>query len=165
MKNNYHHKKPAHGHARHAAHSPRPPAPRRVLDEGEAKFYAGVPVDPSPRIRLEEGCQELTMRAMDIICPIGFGQRGLIVAPPGSGKTTFLKHLCQAIAKACPGVKLYCLLVDERPEEVTDFRRSVSADVRSSSSDQDYDHHVAIADELMRQALSEAGAGDRKSVV
>ena len=58
------------------------------------------------------------------------GQRGLIVAPPGSGKTTFLKHLCQAVAKSRPEMKLYCLLIDERPEEVTDFKRSVPAEVR-----------------------------------
>jgi transcription termination factor Rho len=99
------------------------------------------------------------MRAMDIICPIGMGQRGLIVAPPGSGKTTFLKHICQAISKSHPEIKLYCLLVDERPEEVTDFKRSVTADVRSSSSDQDYENHVAIADTLMHQAMCEAGDG------
>ncbi|MBF0330898.1 MAG: transcription termination factor Rho [Candidatus Omnitrophica bacterium] len=129
------------------------------MDEAQAKFFKGVPVDPTPRICLEDGCSELTMRAMDIICPIGMGQRGLIVAPPGSGKTTFLKHICQAIAKSRPEMKLYCLLVDERPEEVTDFKRSVTADVRSSSSDQDYENHVAIADELMLQAMREAGEG------
>ncbi len=134
------------------------PAPRRI-DEAHAAFFKGIPVDPSPRIRLEDGCAELTMRAMDIICPIGMGQRGLIVAPPGSGKTTFLKHICQSISKSHPQVKLYCLLVDERPEEVTDFKRSVIADVRSSSSDQDYEHHVSIADELMHQAMREAGEG------
>lgn len=147
-----------HAEARSAQRS-RPPV-RRPMDEGEKRFYDGIAVDPSPRIRLEDGSSELTMRAMDIICPIGMGQRGLIVAPPGSGKTTFLKHLCQAITKACPQTKIYCLLVDERPEEVTDFKRSVTAEVRSSSSDQDYDHHVAIADELMRQAIGEAGAGE-----
>lgn len=105
------------------------------------------------------------MRAMDIICPIGMGQRGLIVAPPGSGKTTFLKHICEAVAKSCPSVKLYCLLIDERPEEVTDFRRSMTAQVRWSSSDESYDHHIATADELMRQALREAGAGENVMVV
>ncbi len=148
----------------------RPPAHgarsgQRPMDEGQARFYAGTPVDPSPRIRLEDGSSEMTMRFMDMICPIGMGQRGLIVAPPGSGKTTFLKHICQSIAKSCPQVKLYCLLVDERPEEVTDIKRSVTADVRSSSSDQDYDHHVAIADELMRQAQNEAGQGENVVVL
>ncbi len=135
------------------------------MDEAEARFFAGIPIDPSPRLRLENGSSELTMRFMDMICPIGMGQRGLIVAPPGSGKTTFLKHICQSIAKAYPQVKLYCLLVDERPEEVTDFKRSVTADVRSSSSDQDYEHHVTIADELMRQAVREAGNGENVVVL
>lgn len=131
----------------------------RGSDPAEIAFYAGTPVDPSPRIYLENGSAEFTMRAMDLICPIGMGQRGLIVAPPGSGKTTILKHICQAVGKAYPQVKLYCLLVDERPEEVTDFKRSVTADVRASSSDQDYEHHVRTADELMREAMREAGTG------
>lgn len=105
------------------------------------------------------------MRVMDLICPIGMGQRGLIVAPPGSGKTTFLKHLCHAVAKSCPNVKLYCLLIDERPEEVTDFQRGVPAEVRSSSSDQTYDHHIATADALMRQVFREAGGGENVMVL
>jgi transcription termination factor Rho len=126
---------------------------------------SGVPVDPSPRIRLEDGSSEFTMRAMDLICPIGMGQRGLIVAPPGSGKTTFLKHICQAVGKACPQVKLYCLLVDERPEEVTDFKRSVTAEVFASSIDQGYEHHVATADDLMRRAISEAGSGQNVMIL
>ena len=135
------------------------------MDDAERLFLAGTAVDPFPRLRLEDGSSELTMRAMDLICPIGMGQRGLIVAPPGSGKTTFLKHICQAVAKATPQVKLYCLLIDERPEEVTDFKRSVPAEVRSSSSDQSYDHHIAVADELMRQVYREAGAGADVMVV
>ncbi|MGH7197985.1 MAG: transcription termination factor Rho [Candidatus Omnitrophota bacterium] len=151
----------------HRAHALRPPrpAPQRQPDEGERRFLAGTAVDPSPRIHLESGSKELTMRAMDLICPIGMGQRGLIVAPPGSGKTTFLKHICQAVAKAEPSIKLYCLLVDERPEEVTDFKRSVKAEVRSSSSDESYDHHIRTADELMRQAMGEAGAGQNVMIV
>ena len=99
------------------------------------------------------------MRAMDILCPIGMGQRGLIVAPPGSGKTTFLKHICQAVAKASPKMKSYCLLIDERPEEVTDFRRSVPAEVRWSSSDETYENHIATADALMKHVYREAGEG------
>jgi transcription termination factor Rho len=137
----------------------------RILDEEEKRFYEGIPVDPSPRIRLEDGSSEMTMRAMDLICPIGMGQRGLIVAPPGSGKTTFLKHICQAVGKACPEVKLYCLLIDERPEEVTDFKRSVTAEVHFSSCDQDYDHHVRVADEIIRKAIREAGAGQNVMVL
>jgi len=105
------------------------------------------------------------MRAMDLVSPIGMGQRGYIVAPPGSGKTTILKHLCQAVSKGHPEIKLYCLLINERPEEVTDFKRSVTAEVRASSSDETYDHHVKMADDLMRQAISEAGAGQNVMIV
>ncbi len=146
-------------------HGPRPAgnqarvAPRSV-DAGEQKFLSGTAIDPSPRIRLEDGGKEFTVRAMDLICPIGMGQRGLIVAPPGSGKTTFLKDICRAVAKSAPAAKLYCLLIDERPEEVTDFRRSVPAEVHWSSSDQGYDHHIATADKLMAQAYREAAAGE-----
>ena len=142
-----------------------PSAPRRILSEAEARFLAGTAVDPSPRIRLEDGSSEMTMRAMDIVCPIGMGQRGLIVAPPGSGKTTILKHICQAVGKGRPEMKVYCLLIDERPEEVTDFRRSVQAEVRWSSSDHEYEHHVATADELMRQAITEAADGKNVMVL
>ena len=147
--------------SRGGAHS----APRRQPDDAEGRFLAGIPIDPSPRIRLEDGSKELTMRAMDLICPIGMGQRGLIVAPPGAGKTTYLKHICQAITLGTPAIKLYCLLIDERPEEVTDFRRSVQAEVRWSSSDESYEHHVRTADEMMRQAFREAGDGQNVMVV
>jgi len=133
--------------------------------EDERRFYAGQAVDPSPRIRLEDGSSELTIRAMDLVSPIGMGQRGYIVAPPGSGKTTILKHLCHAVAKSRPEVKLYCLLINERPEEVTDFKRGVTAEVRASSSDESYDHHVQMADALMRQAIGEAGAGQNVMIV
>jgi transcription termination factor Rho len=161
------------GGARPQGHYKQNAAPRsayrstvqRSTDPAEVAFYAGTPVDPSPRLYLENGSSELTMRAMDLICPIGMGQRGLIVAPPGSGKTTILKHICQAVGKGYPDVKLYCLLVDERPEEVTDFKRSVTADVRASSSDQDYEHHVRTADDLMREAMRAAGTGQNVMVL
>jgi len=129
------------------------------------KFLAGTPIDPCPRIRLEAGSKELTMRAMDLICPIGMGQRGLIVAPPGSGKTTFLKHICQAVSKSVPQLKLYCLLIDERPEEVTDFKRTIPGEIHYSSSDQSYEHHIEIADKLMQQAMGEAAAGKDVMIV
>ncbi|MSR77119.1 MAG: transcription termination factor Rho [Candidatus Omnitrophica bacterium] len=149
--------RPPHGSSHHAG--------SRNIDETESRFYEGTVIDPSPRIRLEDGSSELTMRAMDLICPIGMGQRGLIVAPPGSGKTTFLKHICQAVAKSHPEMKLYCLLIDERPEEVTDFKRSVTAEVRASSSDQTYEHHIQTANDLMRQAFREVSAGANVMVV
>ncbi len=156
--------RPYQGHgSQHRSNPSRPPI--RRVEEAETRFFAGTAVDPSPRIRLEDGSAELTMRAMDILCPIGMGQRGLIVAPPGSGKTTFLKHICQAVVKSNPKIKLYCLLIDERPEEVTDFKRAVPGEVRASSSDQSYDHHISTAQELMSQAYREAAAGENVMVV
>ena len=122
-------------------------------------------MDPSPRIRLEDGSRELTMRAMDLICPIGMGQRGLIVAPPGSGKTTFLKHICQAVSKGTPQIKLYCLLIDERPEEVTDFKRTIPGEIHYSSTDESYEHHIEIADQLMKKAYAEVSSGGNVMIV
>lgn len=137
--------------------------------EGEAdpqkRFLNAVAINPTPGIRLESGSEELTVRAMDLITPIGMGQRGLIVAPPGSGKSTILKHICQAVGKAYPEIKLYALLIDERPEEVTDFRRSVPAEVHASSSDESYAHHVRVADELLDIARQQAGEGHNVMIV
>ncbi len=93
------------------------------------------------------------------------GQRGLIVAPPGSGKTTFIKDICKAVAKGYPQIKLYCLLIDERPEEVTDFKRDCPAEIRSSSSDQPYENHVVVADQLMQEAFEKAGNGENVMIV
>jgi transcription termination factor Rho len=138
--------------------------PRRQ-DDAERRFYAATAVDPSPRIRLEDGSAELTVRVMDLVSPIGMGTRGYVVAPPGSGKTTFLKHICQAVAKGRPEMKLYCLLINERPEEVTDFKRGVPAEVRASSSDDSYENHVRVADDLIRQAVHEAADGKDVMVV
>ncbi|WP_228143564.1 transcription termination factor Rho [Marinobacter gudaonensis] len=140
-----------------------------VEDVGEAdpqkRFLNAVAINPAPGIRLESGSEQLTVRAMDLITPIGMGQRGLIVAPPGSGKSTVLKHICQAVGKAYPEIKLYALLVDERPEEVTDFRRSVPAEVHASSSDESYAHHVRVADELLDLARQQAGEGHNVMIV
>lgn len=137
--------------------------------EGEAdpqkRFLNGVAINPTPGIRLESGSEKLTVRAMDLITPIGMGQRGLIVAPPGSGKSTILKDVCQAVGKAYPEIKLYALLIDERPEEVTDFKRSVPAEVHASSSDESYAHHVRVADELLDIARQQAGEGHNVMIV
>ena len=129
------------------------------------RFARGVAIHPAPCIHLELGSKELTARAIDLITPIGLGQRGLIVAPPGSGKTTALKHICQAVGKAYPEIKLYALLIDERPEEVTDFKRSVPANVHASSSDESYAHHVRMANELLDTARKEAGEGHDVMIV
>ncbi|MGK0525290.1 MAG: transcription termination factor Rho, partial [Pseudomonadales bacterium] len=131
----------------------------------QKRFLNAVAINPTPGIRLESGSEKLTVRAMDLITPIGMGQRGLIVAPPGSGKSTILKHICQAVGKAYPEIKLYALLIDERPEEVTDFRRSVPAEVHASSSDESYAHHVRVADELLDTARQQAGEGHNVMIV
>lgn len=131
----------------------------------QKRFLNGVVIHPAPCIRLASASQQLSMRAMDLITPIGLGQRGLIVAPPGSGKTTILKHICQAVGDAYPDIKLYALLIDERPEEVTDFRRGVSAEVHASSSDESYAQHVRVADELLDKARAQAGAGQDVMIV
>lgn len=134
-------------------------------NDPEKRFLNGVAVHPSPCIRLESGSKQRTVRAMDLITPIGMGQRGLIVAPPGSGKTTMLKHICQAVGEAYPEIKLYALLIDERPEEVTDFKRSVSAEVHASSSDESYTQHVKVADKLLETARKQAGEGQDVMIV
>lgn len=137
-----------------------------VFDKDPVKrFMNGVAVHPSPGIRLESGSEHFAARAMDLITPIGMGQRGLIVAPPGSGKTTLLKHVCQAVSEAYPDIKLYALLIDERPEEVTDFKRSVSADVHASSSDESYAQHVRVANNLLNIARKQAGEGHDVMIV
>jgi transcription termination factor Rho len=137
---------------------PRPPAqPVRTADE--VAFMEKTPVDPYQWINLEKGSTDPSMRALDLLCPIGKGTRGLIVSPPKAGKTTFLKQISNAVAAVDPAVKQFCLLVDERPEEVTDFKRSVSAEVWASSSDQAYERHKEVAENLMRAAISEAAKG------
>lgn len=129
------------------------------VDDPLKRFMNGVAIDPGPRMQLERGSTELSVRALDLIAPIGMGQRGLVVAPPGSGKTTMLKHICEAVGKAYPKTKLYALLIDERPEEVTDFKRSVAAEVHASSSDDPSERHLRIADQLLDTARREAGEG------
>jgi transcription termination factor Rho len=131
----------------------------------QKRFLSGVAINPYECIHLESGSKELSVRAMDLFTPIGMGQRGLIVAPPGSGKTTMLKHICQSVGKAYPEIKLYALLIDERPEEVTDFKRSVPAQVHASSTDDSYDQHVRVANNLLNIARKEAGEGHNVMIV
>tara|TARA_R110002153_G_scaffold181976_1_gene335319 strand:+ start:915 stop:1874 length:960 start_codon:yes stop_codon:yes gene_type:complete len=135
------------------------------VDDPEKRFMNGVAINPTQCIRLELGSEELSTRAMDLITPIGMGQRGLIVAPPGCGKTTLLKHICQAVGKAYPEIKLYALLIDERPEEVTDFKRSVPAQVHASSTDESFEQHVRVANKLLSIARREAGEGHDVMIV
>ena len=135
------------------------------VDDPEKRFMNGVAINPTQCISLELGSEELSTRAMDLITPIGMGQRGLIVAPPGCGKTTLLKHICQAVGKAYPEIKLYALLIDERPEEVTDFKRSVPAQVHASSTDESFEQHVRVANKLLSIARREAGEGHDVMIV
>ncbi|HET7453285.1 MAG TPA: transcription termination factor Rho, partial [Thermoanaerobaculia bacterium] len=109
-------------------------------------FTELISVDPHDRLRFETEPDEMCGRVVDLVSPIGRGQRCLIVAPPKTGKTTLLKRMAQAVSKNHPDVELMVLLVDERPEEVTDLRRSVRGDVIASSSDLSAANHVAVAE-------------------
>ncbi len=116
-------------------------------------------VDPSKWIQLETGAQPLTTRVMDLFTPIGMGQRGLLVAPPRSGKTVLLSHIASAVAQNYPEMVLIMLLVDERPEEVTEMRRTVKGEVIASSNDQETVVHVRTAELVIERAkrLAEQG--------
>ena len=118
-----------------------------------------TPIDPARWIKLETGPEPLTTRVMDMFTPIGAGQRGLIVAPPRTGKTVLLAHIAAAVAQNHPDMKLMVLLVDERPEEVTDLKRTVKGDVIASSSDNDTANHIRVARLVMERAkrLTEQG--------
>lgn len=132
---------------------------RRIASSSEKIFLAGTAVNPHLRIILEKGSDELSVRALDLICPIGMGQRALVVSSAGLGKTTFLKHISHAVLNGYPEMKVYCVLVDERPEEVTDFTRSVNADIYSSSMDHSHENHIKIVDSVLAKAFTEAAAG------
>jgi transcription termination factor Rho len=109
-------------------------------------------IDPDDRVVLETASKELLTRVIDIVAPIGLGQRMLIVAPPKTGKTIMLQKICHAITQNRPEVQQMVLLVDERPEEVTDFRRTVKADVYASSSDRPTDEHIHVAEVVLERA-------------
>jgi transcription termination factor Rho len=111
-----------------------------------------TPLFPNERIRLETTQDELNMRVMDLLTPIGKGQRGLIVAPPRTGKTILLQKIANSITKNHPEVILIVLLIDERPEEVTDFQRSVKAEVVSSTFDEPATRHVQVAEMVIEKA-------------
>ena len=111
-----------------------------------------TPIYPNKRIKLETISTEYTMRLMDLLCPIGKGQRGLIVAPPKAGKTTILKQIANSITANNPEVELIVLLIDERPEEVTDMKRSIKGDVLYSTFDELPEHHVKVAEMVLERA-------------
>jgi transcription termination factor Rho len=109
-------------------------------------------IDPDDRLIMETSPKEILTRVIDIVAPIGLGQRALIVAPPKTGKTIMLQKICHAITANRPEVVQFVLLVDERPEEVTDFRRSVKAEVYASSADRPTEEHLHVAEMVMERA-------------
>ncbi|MEY3022365.1 MAG: hypothetical protein RIS86_1563, partial [Planctomycetota bacterium] len=146
---------------------PRPTVERILSIEGippeaysaRKTFADFTPLDPSPRITLEyKGCPP-ACRLIDLFCPIGFGTRGLIVAPPKAGKTMLLQNIAYGIKHNHPDVELVALLIDERPEEVTDFKRNVPAHVLASSNDQDLDRHLSLGILAIERAKRMVEAG------
>ena len=120
---------------------------------GRKNFETLTPIYPNERLHLEtDNEKDLSSRLMDIICPIGKGQRGIIVAPPKAGKTTLLKKVAQNISKNHPDIKLIVLLIDERPEEVTDMKRSINGDVIYSTFDEEPQNHAKVAQMVLERA-------------
>jgi transcription termination factor Rho len=115
-------------------------------------FQYLTPLFPQERFNLSEGSDNISVRVMDLFAPIGKGQRGMIVSQPKTGKTVLLKDVANAIAKNHPETYLIVLLIDERPEEVTDMRRNVNAEVISSTFDEPAERHVKIANIVLEKA-------------
>ena len=116
------------------------------------KFDDLIPIYPNEKIKLETTPKEYSTRIIDLICPIGKGQRGMIVAPPKVGKTTLIKKIANAISINSPDITLIVLLIDERPEEVTDMKRSINGEVIYSTFDELPEHHVKVAEMVLERA-------------
>ncbi len=119
-----------------------------------------TPLYPDHRLKLESAPGEYSMRVMSMLAPIGKGQRGLIVSPPKTGKTVLLQKMANSISRNHPEVQLIMLLIDERPEEVTDMQRSVQAEVISSTFDETADRHVQVANMVIEKAKRSVEAGE-----
>jgi transcription termination factor Rho len=119
---------------------------------GKVPFENLTPLFPNRRIHLETAFEETSMRVMDMFTPIGMGQRGLIVAPPRTGKTVLLQKIANSISKNHPNAHLIILLIDERPEEVTDMTRNTQAQVLSSTFDETPERHVQVAELVIEMA-------------
>ena len=119
---------------------------------GRKPFELLTPIYPNEKLKLENSQLDLSSRIMDILSPIGKGQRGIIVAPPKAGKTTLLKKVANSISINHPEVKLIVLLIDERPEEVTDMQRSINGEVIYSTFDEEPDHHTKVAYMVLERA-------------
>ena len=115
-------------------------------------FEELTPIYPTERIRLERGKNDYSMRLIDLVAPIGKGQRGIIVAPPKAGKTTLLKSIANSITANHPDIHLIVLLIDERPEEVTDMQRSINGDVIFSTFDEEPSNHTKVAEIVLERA-------------
>jgi transcription termination factor Rho len=131
---------------------------------GRTPFNQLVAIDPDQRFRLAAS-GEPAMRILDLVAPIGMGTRGLIVAPPKAGKTTLLEQVARGVRTAEPQTRIVVLLIDERPEEVTYFRRTVGAEVFASSSDQKVREHVALAELMLAHVRSELECGNHVVVL
>ncbi len=129
------------------------------------RFRDLTPIYPDQRLVMEHGQESITGRAIDLVAPIGKGQRGLIVSPPKAGKTTVLKRICQSIAANNPEVHLFCLLVDERPEEVTDMERSIRGEVVASTFDMPADNHTKVSELVIEHAKRLVELGEDVVVV
>lgn len=138
-------------------------APESV--KSRPRFRDLTPVFPNERLVMEHGKDSITGRAIDLVSPIGKGQRGLIVSPPKAGKTTVLKKICQSIAANNPEVHLFCLLVDERPEEVTDMERSIKGEVVASTFDMPADNHTRVSELVIEHAKRLVEMGEDVVVV
>lgn len=127
---------------------------------GRPTFSELTPIHPNEQLMLETSSGEMATRIIDLLIPVGKGQRGLIVSPPKAGKTLLLKNIANSMAENYPNLELIVLLIDERPEEVTDMRRSVRGDVLSSTFDEKPENHIRLAELVLERAqrLVEHGA-------
>jgi transcription termination factor Rho len=133
----------------------RPPQHNPVRPKGPGLFESLTPIQPNVRLKLETDPTELSMRVMDMFSPIGKGQRGLIVAAPRTGKTILIQKIAKAVLKNNPEVHVIILLVDERPEEVTDFKvtlKGTTAEVMASNNDQPPQEHIRVTEAALEKA-------------
>lgn len=129
------------------------------------RFGSLTPIYPDRQLILGRDSDDDSGRMVDLVAPIGLGQRGLVVSPPKAGKTTMLKHICQSASASEMGLHVMCLLIDERPEEVTDMRRSVDGEVIASTFDMCPSHHVQVAEQCLERARRLVEGGDDVIIV
>ncbi len=155
--NHPHPRRPPHrqGPHPHRGYPHRAPPPVHNRPKAPSPFDTLVAVQPHVRLRLETEPDEVSRRILDLVAPIGKGQRGLIVAPPRTGKTILIQKIAKAVLQNHPEVAVFILLIDERPEEVTDFRtvlRGTSAEIAASNNDRRPQDHVRVVEEVLERA-------------